>query len=157
MKKIFLLLLVPFLIGAAPTRPHNYSSGSTISSTEVNANENTLYNYLIGGVDTIEDGVITNDDIHAAANIQASKLNLTAIAQSVANTGTLTNTGRVSVVGSVTATGLVATTSIQLPFKASDPCTTLAEGTVFWNNTSNIPCYCDGTDDKKFSDNSACF
>ena len=89
MKKYLILLLVPFLIGAAPTRPNNYSAGDTILSSEVNADFNALYNYTTAGIDTIKDGSIVNADISGSANIQSDKLNLTAIAQQVSISGVL--------------------------------------------------------------------
>lgn len=104
MKKTLILLLVPFLLGAAPTKPYTFSAGNTISASEMNSNFDTLYNYLTSGANTIADGSIVNADVNSAANIQSTKLNLTAIAQNIANTGTLSNTGNVTVTGDVNAT-----------------------------------------------------
>ena len=40
----------------------------------------------------------------------------------------------------------------------ADPCGSIGEGGIFWNDTSNYFCYCDGTNDLKMNDNStACF
>lgn len=39
----------------------------------------------------------------------------------------------------------------------SDPCTAGLEGGIFYNDTGNFMCYCDGTNDLKISDNTACF
>ncbi|HBA72328.1 MAG TPA: hypothetical protein DCZ63_09115 [Geobacter sp.] len=40
----------------------------------------------------------------------------------------------------------------------SDPCPTIGEGSIFYNDTGNYMCYCNGTDDVKMSDDStACF
>lgn len=51
--------------------------------------------------------------------------------------------------------------AIELPKITADPCGDAArypEGSVFYNDTSNYPCYCDdGGNDLKFSDNGACF
>jgi len=96
--------LLPLLMGAAPTRTKTYSSGETISSADVTENEDNIYNYLVSGVDTIKDGTVVNADINTSANIQSSKINLTAISQSVANTGTLSNTGNVTITGDMNAT-----------------------------------------------------
>jgi hypothetical protein len=42
--------------------------------------------------------------------------------------------------------------------KGLDPCGSgFPQGAIFWNTSSLIPCYCNGTDDLKMSDNSACF
>jgi len=111
MKKLF-YIIIGFILGSIvyswatpPTRQNTYTSGGTISSSEVTNNEDTIFNYLQAGVDTIKDGIIVNADISSSANIQAEKLNLTAVAQNIANTGTLTNTGNVAVTGTLTITG----------------------------------------------------
>lgn len=46
----------------------------------------------------------------------------------------------------------------ELSKKNSDPCGTLTEGTMFYNDTSNYMCYCDGTNDVQVhSPATACF
>jgi hypothetical protein len=42
---------------------------------------------------------------------------------------------------------------------AADPCGTpsFPEGTLFYNATAQVPCYCNGTDDLKISNDAACF
>ena len=97
MKKYLYLLLLFFLIGAAPTRTYTYTSGDTISSDEVTTNEDNIYTYLQGGVDSIKDATIVNADISGSANIASSKINLTSVSQNIANTGTLGNTGAVTI------------------------------------------------------------
>jgi microcystin-dependent protein len=77
-------------IAAPPSRPNTYVSGTTILSSSVNDDFNTLYNYLSAGVDTIRDGTIVNSDVAGGANIASSKLNLSGITQNVTITGTLT-------------------------------------------------------------------
>jgi len=65
--------------------------------------------------------------------------------------------------GDLTAVGGVFSGALILPQKTADACTETGytEGSVFWNSTSNYPCFCggnDGTTDLKFNDNStACF
>ncbi len=49
---IVLLLLIPFLMGAAPSRSFTYVSGTTIDPDEVTQNEDNIYLYLQAGVDT---------------------------------------------------------------------------------------------------------
>ena len=50
------------------------------------------------------------------------------------------------------------TDGIILPKQTADPCTAAKEGMVFYNDTSNYMCYCDGTNDLKMNDNTtACF
>jgi len=94
MKKLLLMLfflnsLIYWTYASPPTKAYTFSSGDTISSSEVNADFDNLYNYLTSGVDTFKDATIVNDDVSTAANIQSDKLNLTSIAQDIALTGTL--------------------------------------------------------------------
>ncbi|MCP4568509.1 MAG: hypothetical protein GY841_13105 [FCB group bacterium] len=43
-------------------------------------------------------------------------------------------------------------------FKTADPCGSgFPEGSIFYNDTGNILCFCDGTNDLKISDGNACF
>jgi len=45
-----------------------------------------------------------------------------------------------------------------IPSKVTgDPCGSLPEGSIFYNDTANSLCFCDGTNDLKVSDGSACF
>ena len=44
MKKRWILLLIPFLIGAAATRQNTYTTGTTISASDVTANEDAIFN-----------------------------------------------------------------------------------------------------------------
>jgi len=105
MKKLFiLLLLIPSICWAAPpTRVATYNTGDVISSTDVTANEDALFNYTQAGVDTYADLSIVNADISASANIQSEKLNLTSIAQGVNITsgGSFTNGGTTTMNGNV--------------------------------------------------------
>ena len=67
MKKYLLLLLIPFLIGAAPTRENNFSASTTIRSSEINTDFNNLYGYLQTGTDTLRAGAVdTITEITAA-------------------------------------------------------------------------------------------
>ena len=98
MKKILLILICLCLIGAAPTRTKTYTSGTTITSADVTENEDNIFTYLQGGVDTIKvssitsshivDGAIVGGDINGSAAIAASKLNLSNIATDVIISGT---------------------------------------------------------------------
>ena len=117
---IFLLLLTATrLYAAAPSRQNVYTSGEVITASDVTENEDAIYNYLNAGVEVVKDNTIVNADISTGANIQASKLNLTSISQSIANTGTFANTGNVTITGDtdisggITGTGLVVTTNLQ--------------------------------------------
>jgi len=53
MKKLWILLLIPFLMGAAPTRSNNFVSQTTARAAEVNEDLNDLFGYLQTGVDTL--------------------------------------------------------------------------------------------------------
>lgn len=83
MKKILLLtsllLMTPpcGLYAAPPTRTSSYVTGATIRAADVTGNENSIFNYLQAGVDTIADGSIVNADVSASAAIAYSKLSLT--------------------------------------------------------------------------------
>ena len=125
MKKYILGFIGGFLIASvmvwagAPSRLNTYTSGEAITASDVTQNEDSIFNYLSAGIEVIKDNTVVNADISSSANIQASKLNLTSINQSIANTGTLANTGNVTVTGNaaisakITGTGLVVTTSLQ--------------------------------------------
>lgn len=105
-----ILLITTNAYASPPTRQNTYTTGSTISATNVTANEDAIYNYLQGGVDTIADNSIVNADVSSAANIQSDKVNLTSVAQNISNTGTLTNTGNVTITGTVTVSGVTYAT-----------------------------------------------
>jgi hypothetical protein len=104
MKKIILfLLLIPSIsFAAAPTRTYNYTSGTTIRSSEVTANEDSIFNYLQGGVDVIKDGSVVNADINSSAAIANSKLNLTTVTQDITHSGTLVQSGTLTSSGTAT-------------------------------------------------------
>ena len=83
MKKYLILLSCFFLLGAAPSRQHVYTTGDIISSSDVTENEDAIFSYLQTGVDTYEDDSILDADINSSANIQSDKLNLESIATTV--------------------------------------------------------------------------
>jgi len=118
---IVTFLLFPAICYSQPTRSYTYTTGDTISASEVTANEDNLYNYLQSGVSVYADGTIVNADVNGSANIQCEKLNVQACAQNFATTGTGTFTGAIATSAGVSATGLVTTTSIQIPFSATLP------------------------------------
>lgn len=94
MKKIWILIVLLMTFGnvyaAAPSRPYSYSSGSTISSTQANSNENTIFTYLQSGVDTYAAGSVTQAALSAALSIPYSELNLS---NSIKGSDILTTTG----------------------------------------------------------------
>ena len=55
-------------------------------------------------------------------------------------------------------TGVTIHEGLKLGFYTSDPCGTLPEGSIWYNDTDNVPCYCNQAGaDLKISDDSACF
>lgn len=90
---LFILLFCSPAFASPPSRTYTYTTGTTISSTAVTANEDNIYNYLQGGVDSIKDGSITNADIVASAGIPVSKLDLSTIATDISFTGDNTFSG----------------------------------------------------------------
>ena len=86
-KPLVALLVLPLLLGAAPSRTQTYVSGQVINPSHVTENEDNIYAYLQAGVDTyatgsvtssvITDGTILNIDIGSSAAIAYSKLTLT--------------------------------------------------------------------------------
>jgi len=53
MKKLWILLILPFLIGASPTKVNDFVTQTTIKASEVNTNFDDLFGYLQTGVDTL--------------------------------------------------------------------------------------------------------
>ena len=108
MRKLFIIPFLLFVLSAEaapPSRQFTYASGATITASQNTANEDAIYNYLQSGIDEIADGTIVNADVHSSANIQSDKLNLTAIAQSVANSGSTTLTGTFAANGTTNSIG----------------------------------------------------
>ena len=114
MKKLTLLFLFLSICSVAeagaPSRANTYEAGTTILSADVTANEDAIFNYLQGGVDTYKDGSIVNADISASAAIDDAKLDLTTVSQNITHSGTLTLSGSLNVTGTVTDLGTVSTT-----------------------------------------------
>lgn len=108
-KYAILFLLIPTLANASPpSRVSEYTSGTTIRSSEVAGNENVIFSYLQDGVDTYSDGTILNADISSSAAITSSKLDLSSIGQTIAHSGTFTQSGSSSF-STITNLGTVAT------------------------------------------------
>ena len=64
---------------ACPSRVATYTAGQVISPTDVTSNEDTIFNYLCNGVDTIDDGAVTSADI-LDGTILAADLSSNAVA-----------------------------------------------------------------------------
>lgn len=99
----WILILCFFLVGAAPTRVNTYTSGETISSSAVTANEDAIFNYLQSGVDTYSDSSISNSAVSGSANVQCTKLNLTACSQAISNASTIKSTRTTDIGWSIVA------------------------------------------------------
>ena len=106
---------------APPSRLHTYTTGTTIESSKVTANEDAIFNYLTAGVDTYANDTIINADINSSAGISDTKLDLATIAQDMAFNGTIStgvftavdiNSGGIdnTIIGGLTPTNLWATT-----------------------------------------------
>jgi hypothetical protein len=105
MKRYLILLLIPFLMGAAPSRLHTYTTGTTIESSKVTANEDAIFNYLTAGVDTYADDSLVNADVNSSAGISDEKLDLATIAQAITFNGTSTFSGASTFSANVTFAG----------------------------------------------------
>ena len=85
-----LLLCVPFLMGAAPSRQVNYQPGSVIKDTENESNEDAIFTYLQAGVDVIADGAVGTADLATSAVTSSKILDGTVTGTDIAD-GTITN------------------------------------------------------------------
>jgi len=84
-----------FSIMSTITKPNTFSSNTTASSSEVNANFDTIFNDYNGN--------ITNANVSSSAAIAASKLNLATIAQAMTMSGAIFITGKGADVASTAA------------------------------------------------------
>lgn len=83
------------------------AGASTLGATTVTTlGIGTLTGVVKAASGTISAAALVNTDVDAAAAIVASKLNLTTIAQNIANTGTFANTGTVTVTGNIAVSGV---------------------------------------------------
>lgn len=112
MRKYLILILVPFLMAAAPSRVATYTTLTTISSTDVTANEDTIFLYLQSGIDTYKDGTIVDADIKDSAAIDDTKLDLATIAQAVRLNGAVTFASSATFAGQTIADLGTVTTAI---------------------------------------------
>lgn len=93
----------------------NFGNQAVVTTGTLGAGATTVTSLSVGSLSgvvkastgTITAATLVNADVDAAAAIVASKLNLTTIAQNIANTGTFGNTGDVTITGSVAASAVV--------------------------------------------------
>lgn len=151
MKKFTLLILFTLIcstsFSAPPTRLHTYTTGTTISSSDVTDNEDAIFNYLGAGVDSIKDGTITNSDIIASAGIPVSKLDLSTIATNVSFTGNNTFSGANTLSGNFTLSdsykldlsnvNCSSTTEGLLLPQATSCASATAEGQLCWDTDND--------------------
>jgi len=153
MRKLILpILLLALLYGnafaAAPSRIATYTTGTTISSSDVTSNEDAIFNYLQGGVDTIKTGTVTNDHIVASAGIPVSKLNLSTIATDITFSGDNIFSGTSTISEDMTfddgvlldlsgVNGSVTTEGLLVP-QATSCASSTAEGQVCWDTDNDV-------------------
>ena len=97
--------------------------------------------------DTIDDDSIDFGDV-------------TCVDMTMTDCGAITTGSIVTLNGTLTVTGTAdsGTGILLVPHFTSDPCNAAREGGIFWNDTSNELCYCDGTNDLRADDGTtACF
>ena len=71
MRQLVLILALPLLLGAAPSRTQTYTAGEIIDPSDVTENENNIYTYLQAGVDVIADNAVLTGDISNGTIIAA--------------------------------------------------------------------------------------
>jgi hypothetical protein len=110
------------------------------------------------------------DDATATSEDASFSVKLMAAGAAAAEKFAIESTGVVTLVngetidnstdGTILLTSPVVEVSaaLKLEFETSDPCGTFPEGTIFYNDTANIVCFCDQAgDDLKVADGAACF
>ena len=102
------------------SKPYTFSPGATIIAAEHNANFDTLYNDYNGN--------ITNANLAITAAIDASKLDLSTIAQDITFTGTIDFTAA--------TISEIAADYMLLPEQASAPSTAADQGAVYTKDVS---------------------
>jgi len=106
MKKLYLIPILIFCLGAAPTRTKPYNDGDVIRSEDVTENEDNIFSYLQAGVDTYRADTITEAAIADGAVTTDQILNLTIVANDIA-VGAVTTSKVLD--NDLTATDLAAT------------------------------------------------
>ena len=73
LRHFLLILCLPLLLGAAPSRTQTYTAGETIKNEEVTENEDNIFSYLQAGVDTVRALAVESGDLQDAA-VTAAKI-----------------------------------------------------------------------------------
>jgi len=161
-----------------PTGVVTLIGGATLdndtSATNLNITEDTVTvtgNAVVtGSVDvTGAAGIILENDetitnavngtvlVTATTLATTGSIDVTGGGVTLENDETITN----AVDGTILLTAPIVDVSaaLTLNFVVADPCGTYPEGSIFYNDTGNFPCYCDQAgDDLKLTDNTtACF
>ena len=135
-RTLYLILILAMVsIGAAPTRQNTYTSGSTIASANVTANEDAILNYLQAGVDTYAAGSISNAAINASASIADSKLAQITTASKVHGTSITGLASLPSGAGEIPAANLPAGASVTTESREMDA----ASGDVSYTGAGFTP------------------
>lgn len=144
MKRLFLILLAVMMMAAAPSRDNSYTSGTTISSSDVAANEDAIFTYLQNGIDVIADNSIVAADIQSGAVTTSKILDGTVanadLAGSIADSklSTITTAAKVNTSALTTTTGVVG----QLLVNDGDTWEAIANGDtneVLTSTPGNMP------------------
>ena len=138
--------------GTTPSSIQFQTSATGAISPRVTINENG--NVGIGThrpsarLETIKSSVVTTAPLMMLSSSLSSKGDYM-IVGSAGNVGI----GTISPISKLEVNGLIVPDKV-----TADPCTAGQEGAVFYNDTSNYWCGCNGTDDVKLTDNTtACF
>ena len=99
-RDLLLIFLIPFCLGAAPSRTQTYTAGQVIDPAAVTENEDNVFSYLQAGVDTIRNNAVETADLQDAA-VTAAKLGTgavgaTAIASGAVDAGDMATTGTIA-------------------------------------------------------------
>lgn len=150
MKRIFLLGLILLLTSgileaSPPSRDNTYTSGTTISPTDVMANENVVFTYLQNGVDTIADGSVVSTDILDNTITTSDILDATITTSDISASAGITDTqlATISTASKVNTTALTTTTGAigQLLANDGDSWEAIAKGTngQYLQSTAGVP------------------
>lgn len=88
MRRLILIPVALMLLGAAPSRTKTYTAGNVIQPSEVTENEDNVFTYLQGGVDTYKTSSISATALASAA-VTTAKIDTGAVTTSAILDGTI--------------------------------------------------------------------